>query len=285
MLNACIPQPVGHLFADYIGLLCTKKVTRSLLRPSREAASATSPCCPSIAVVFLRPVSDPAVSKDIHPKVDALPSSHHFRVLVSSPCQPCYCFVCFLREKSQGASAGTKDFWYQITPEMVFSLSLLTTVIRTKVHKHCQTRPDSDWLHLCRQRQEFLTRDTPKLRQVILPAQPALRDSYSFTHLQYLKTLPRVQLHLTQICTEQRLRPLEGIQAAEGPAQFLRGGMYLPREVHFLCGRDITFNSRFQVLLTSKALRDPSDHSTDHCQTAVPGLLYIYLRLELLVKD
>lgn len=168
---------------------------------------------------------------------------------------------------------------------MVFSLSLLTTVIRTKVHKHCQTRPDSDWLHLCRQRQEFLTRDTPKLRQVILPAQPALRDSYSFTHLQYLKTLPRVQLHLTQICTEQRLRPLEGIQAAEGPAQFLRGGMYLPREVHFLCGRDITFNSRFQVLLTSKALRDPSDHSTDHCQTAVPGLLYIYLRLELLVKD
>lgn len=152
MLNACIPQPVGHLFADYIGLLCTKKVTRSLLRPSREAASATSPCCPSIAVVFLRPVSDPAVSKDIHPKVDALPSSHHFRVLVSSPCQPCYCFVCFLREKSQGASAGTKDFWYQITPETVFPLSPLTAVIRTKVHKHCQTHPDSDWLHLCKGR-------------------------------------------------------------------------------------------------------------------------------------
>lgn len=116
MLNACIPQPVGHLFADYIGLLCTKKVTRSLLRPSREAASATPPRCPSIAVVFLqlRPVSDPAVSKEIHPKVDALPSSHHVRVLVSSPCWPCYCFVCFLREKVrervlEPRTSGTKS--------------------------------------------------------------------------------------------------------------------------------------------------------------------------------
>lgn len=194
-------------------------------------------------------------------------------------------FCLFPQRKSQGGSATTKDFWYQITPEMVFPLSPLTAVTRTKVHEHCQTHPDSGWLHLCRQRQKFLTWDTPKLRQVILPAQPALRDSYSFTHLQYPKTLPRAQPHLTQICTEQRLRPLEGIQAAEGPAQFLRGGMYLPQEVHFPCGRDVTFNSRFQVLLTSKALRDPADHSTDHCQTAVPGLLYIYLQLELLVKD
>lgn len=110
-----------------------------------------------------------------------------------------FLFCLFPQRKSQGVSARTKDFWYQITPEMVFPLSPLTAVIRTKVLKHCQTRSDSGWLHLCRQRQKFLTQDTQKLRQVILPAQPALQDSYNFTHLQYLKTLARVQLNLTQI--------------------------------------------------------------------------------------
>ena len=41
------------------------------------------------------------------------------------------------------------------------------------MQKYCQIHSGSGWLQLCRQRHKSLTENTQKLRQVMLPAQPA----------------------------------------------------------------------------------------------------------------
>lgn len=56
-------------------------------------------------------------------------------------------------------------------------------------------------------------------------------------------------------------------------------------QVHFPCGRDVTLESSFQVLLPSKVFMDLSDHYIDQSRMITSGLLHTYLQLELLVTD
>lgn len=47
-MNTRIPQPVSHLFTDYIGLLCTRKVTGSLLSRAEKQPLQHTPATPQL---------------------------------------------------------------------------------------------------------------------------------------------------------------------------------------------------------------------------------------------
>ena len=198
MLNTRIPQPVSHLFTDYIGLLCAKKVTGSLLGQAEKQPLQHSPATPQLLCFssrldcfLIQQSAKKCVTQGGCPVLLILLQSPRSLKLISELCilfsllatgLLSLLFCLFSETKSQGVSARTRDL-YQTNSGVLLPLSASTAAIRRKVQHLCQIHSGSGWLQLGRQKHKSLTENMQKLRWVILPAQPA--------HIPWPSVLPK----------------------------------------------------------------------------------------------